>query len=142
MKAPRILLLLALIAIAFVGGFGYGRWYGKDSNTSVGQKGGRRILYYQDPMHPAYRSDKPGIAPDCGMKLVPVYEGGDVDAQAQKPTGKILYYRDPKAPDFKSDEPGINPETGSNLEPVYENDPASMPMGTIRVSPESSSSSE
>jgi RND family efflux transporter MFP subunit len=136
MKAPRILLLLALIAIAFVGGFGYGRWYGKDSNPSAGQKGGRRILYYVDPMHPGYKSDKPGIAPDCGMKLVPVYEGGDVDAQAQKPTGKILYYRDPKAPDFKSDKSGINPETGSNLEPVYENDPASMPMGTIRVSPE------
>jgi Cu(I)/Ag(I) efflux system membrane fusion protein len=24
-------------------------------------------------MHPAYRSSKPGIAPDCGMKLEPVY---------------------------------------------------------------------
>jgi len=24
-------------------------------------------------MHPAYRSDKPGVAPDCGMTLVPVY---------------------------------------------------------------------
>ncbi|HEY4050102.1 MAG TPA: efflux RND transporter periplasmic adaptor subunit [Acidobacteriaceae bacterium] len=32
-----------------------------------------RPLYYIDPMHPAYRSNKPGIAPDCGMKLVPVY---------------------------------------------------------------------
>jgi RND family efflux transporter MFP subunit len=35
--------------------------------------GGGKILYYQDPMHPWYHSDKPGIAPDCGMKLVPVY---------------------------------------------------------------------
>ena len=26
-----------------------------------------RILYYQDPMHPWYHSDKPGLAPDCGM---------------------------------------------------------------------------
>src|SRR3990172_7646604 len=26
-------------------------------------------------MHPWYTSDKPGIAPDCGMDLVPVYEG-------------------------------------------------------------------
>jgi RND family efflux transporter MFP subunit len=34
---------------------------------------GQKILYYQDPMHPWYKSDKPGIAPDCGMKLVPVY---------------------------------------------------------------------
>jgi membrane fusion protein, copper/silver efflux system len=33
----------------------------------------RRILYYVDPMHPAYRSEKPGIAPDCGMQLEPVY---------------------------------------------------------------------
>jgi membrane fusion protein, copper/silver efflux system len=33
----------------------------------------RRILYWQDPMHPQYRSDKPGKAPDCGMDLVPVY---------------------------------------------------------------------
>jgi membrane fusion protein, copper/silver efflux system len=33
----------------------------------------RRILYYVDPMHPSYTSDKPGIAPDCGMKLEPVY---------------------------------------------------------------------
>jgi len=33
----------------------------------------RRVLYYVDPMHPAYRSDKPGTAPDCGMALVPVY---------------------------------------------------------------------
>jgi Cu(I)/Ag(I) efflux system membrane fusion protein len=32
-----------------------------------------RILYYVDPMHPAYKSDKPGIAPDCGMQLEPVY---------------------------------------------------------------------
>jgi len=26
-------------------------------------------------MHPAYKSDKPGIAPDCGMQLEPVYAG-------------------------------------------------------------------
>ncbi|MEX0880657.1 MAG: efflux RND transporter periplasmic adaptor subunit [Thermoanaerobaculia bacterium] len=36
----------------------------------------RRILYWVDPMHPAYKSDKPGTAPDCGMDLVPVYEDG------------------------------------------------------------------
>jgi Cu(I)/Ag(I) efflux system membrane fusion protein len=31
------------------------------------------VLYYVDPMHPAYRSNKPGKAPDCGMDLEPVY---------------------------------------------------------------------
>lgn len=43
----------------------------RDNKTNLG----RRILYYVDPMHPAYRSNAPGIAPDCGMPLVPVYEG-------------------------------------------------------------------
>ena len=33
----------------------------------------RRILYWVDPMHPTYKSDHPGTAPDCGMRLEPVY---------------------------------------------------------------------
>lgn len=36
-------------------------------------KSARHVLYYVDPMHPTYKSDKPGIAPDCGMQLEPVY---------------------------------------------------------------------
>src|SRR5579862_8989637 len=32
-----------------------------------------KILYYQDPGHRWYRWEKPGIAADWGMKLVPVY---------------------------------------------------------------------
>src|SRR5271157_4506287 len=31
--------------------------------------GERKVLFWYDPMHPAYKSDKPGIAPDCGMQL-------------------------------------------------------------------------
>jgi Cu(I)/Ag(I) efflux system membrane fusion protein len=42
-----------------------------------------KVLYWVDPMHPAYTSDKPGKAPDCGMDLVPVYE-----KPAEKPAGK------------------------------------------------------
>ncbi len=44
-------------------------------------KGGleKKVAYYKDPMHPWFTSDKPGKAPDCGMDMVPVYEGeGDV----------------------------------------------------------------
>jgi len=33
----------------------------------------RKILYWYDPMHPQYKSDKPGVAPDCGMDLAPKY---------------------------------------------------------------------
>ena len=36
-------------------------------------------------MHPAYKSDKPGIAPDCGMKLEPVYEDAPPAAASAAP---------------------------------------------------------
>ncbi|MGA9118436.1 MAG: efflux RND transporter periplasmic adaptor subunit [Bacteroidota bacterium] len=53
-----------------------------DQGTAT-QGGKKKILYYKDPMHPWYTSDKPGKAPDCGMDLVPVYEG-ESDANAIK----------------------------------------------------------
>jgi RND family efflux transporter MFP subunit len=38
-------------------------------------KSDKKILYYKDPMHPWLTSPKPAKAPDCGMDMVPVYEG-------------------------------------------------------------------
>ena len=35
----------------------------------------RHVLYYQSPMHPWVKADKPGKCTVCGMDLVPVYEG-------------------------------------------------------------------
>ena len=72
MKALKFLLSLVGVALIFVFGFGYGRWY---STRPAQARGARKVLYYVDSMHPWYRSDKPGIAPDCGMKLEPVYAG-------------------------------------------------------------------
>src|SRR3974377_1521704 len=69
--------------------------YGLATRHSLSAKSGKgTILYYMDPMHPGYKSDKPGIAPDCGMALVPVYaaEGGrDAAASplAQSPPGAV-----------------------------------------------------
>jgi RND family efflux transporter MFP subunit len=136
MKVVRPLIGLMLLVAAFAGGYGYNRWFGKGDSAQAG-KGGRKILYYVDPMHPGYKSDKPGIAPDCGMKLEPVYEGGQIgDQPAATAERKVLHYRDPKDPKYTSDKPGMNPETGNELEPVYADDPSSMPMGTIKISPE------
>ncbi len=56
------------ITAALIVVFGFAIIHPKSGHTSA-----RHILYYVDPMHPAYRSDKPGTAPDCGMALVPVY---------------------------------------------------------------------
>ncbi len=36
----------------------------------------RQALYYTCPMHPQYKSEKPGDCPSCGMRLVPVYGDG------------------------------------------------------------------
>jgi len=41
--------------------------------TAIEGTSARRVLYWVDPMHPNYKSDHPGIAPDCGMELEPVY---------------------------------------------------------------------
>ena len=40
-------------------------------------------------MHPAYKSDKPGIAPDCGMALEPVYEGDGPSVKLPLPAGAV-----------------------------------------------------
>lgn len=69
MKRPAYLIILILVV---AGAFLAGRWSGKSGGGGAGP-GGRKILYWVDPMHPAYKSDKPGIAPDCGMQLEPVY---------------------------------------------------------------------
>lgn len=42
---------------------------------------GRKVLYWWDPMMPAYRSDKPGKSP-MGMDMVPVHEGAESAGEA------------------------------------------------------------
>jgi membrane fusion protein, copper/silver efflux system len=59
---------LVPLAGALAVGFGLGHLNHRPATATA-----HRVLYYVDPMHPAYRSDKPGKAPDCGMDLVPVY---------------------------------------------------------------------
>jgi Cu(I)/Ag(I) efflux system membrane fusion protein len=51
--------------------------YGIGRRNSGSRIRSRQVAYYADPMHPAYRSERPGIAPDCGMELQPVYVGNE-----------------------------------------------------------------
>lgn len=93
--------LAAVTAAALFAGPAWARWdqvktrlagifalvkNGKAFPTEHGS-GERKVLYYQDPMHPSYRSDKPGIAPDCGMQLVPVYASEATTGEASVPSG-------------------------------------------------------
>ncbi len=45
----------------------------QSTNARMASAGERKVLYWYDPMHPQYKADKPGKAPDCGMELVPKY---------------------------------------------------------------------
>lgn len=77
----RTMVVAALVAAAFAGGY----FLRKPTAAGAPAKAERKILYWVDPMHPQYKSDKPGVAPDCGMKLVPVYEGEAQPGQAGPP---------------------------------------------------------
>jgi len=70
MKRVALFCVLLLPAATMVGA----SWFGRRDPAAAPAPGGRPILYYIDPMHPAYRSDRPGRAPDCGMTLEPVYD--------------------------------------------------------------------
>ena len=60
-------MVLLVVASYFVGRSQRSQQAGKIRDS-------RRVLYWVDPMHPDYKSDHPGTAPDCGMALEPVYE--------------------------------------------------------------------
>lgn len=87
MRQAALVVGIFLIALlAYVAGRRHGL-------TSASNGRERHVLYYVDPMHPAYKSNSPGIAPDCGMKLEPVYADDAAKATAQValslPTGAV-----------------------------------------------------
>jgi RND family efflux transporter MFP subunit len=87
MKLLKILAMLVLLAVTFATGYLL-----RASRRTAQAAGERRALYYVDPMHPAYTSDRPGIAPDCGMTLEPVYArdaGIATSGVAAAPAGAI-----------------------------------------------------
>jgi Cu(I)/Ag(I) efflux system membrane fusion protein len=66
--------LFVLILVAAVGALGW--YFGRREHVSQTiESKGREVAYYQSPMHPWIKSDKPGNCTICGMKLMPVYQG-------------------------------------------------------------------
>lgn len=78
---------LSLVAILVALSLGGGYWLGSHHGTGPAPTsqehpnadGGRKVLYWYDPMTPGARFDKPGKSPFMDMDLVPRYadEGGD-----------------------------------------------------------------
>ena len=65
MKVLKILFALALLGATFAGGY-----IARGTRHTQPE---RRVLYWVDPMHPQYKSDKPGIAPST-TALRPAWE--------------------------------------------------------------------
>jgi Cu(I)/Ag(I) efflux system membrane fusion protein len=63
---------LALVLVAGAGGYGLARLQTK-SPAMQAAEGGRKALYWYDPMVPGQRFDKPGKSPFMDMQLVPKY---------------------------------------------------------------------
>lgn len=78
-KLGFAVLFLLVLAVGFAAGI----WF-VQRNRGAAKADSRKVLYWVDPMHPAYKSDKPGIAPDCGMKLEPVYADAPKPAQPER----------------------------------------------------------
>ncbi|HEY6938125.1 MAG TPA: efflux RND transporter periplasmic adaptor subunit [Terriglobales bacterium] len=101
-------LVLAIVSVLVVI-YGRGMWTGRNSSTSQAsahvaheppndsahsmpagmETEDRKVLYWYDPMHPAYKSDKPGFAPDCGMQLAPKYADRRMTSE-QMATGTVM----------------------------------------------------
>ncbi len=79
--------LTALLLLLVAGAAGLGGWYFGHRHTHTSAVTGRKVLFYQSPMHPWIKSDQPGNCTICGMKLVPVYDGekGFDESGAQVP---------------------------------------------------------
>ena len=72
---------LALATLVLLAGLFAAGWSWRGRTQAAAPSAATPVLYYVDPMHPAYTSDRPGTAPDCGMRLEPVY----ADAPASRP---------------------------------------------------------
>ena len=71
-KSIYPIFLVLLMALSYL----VGSWSkGRPETTAAAES--HKILHYHCPMHPAYKSDKAGIAPCCGMALEPVYADGE-----------------------------------------------------------------
>ena len=81
----QISLAIAVVA-AIAAAYGLGRRHPQPQTDS---QAGRHALYYVDPMHPTYKSDRPGVAPDCGMRLEPVFAEDAGNARPPSPEAQL-----------------------------------------------------
>jgi RND family efflux transporter MFP subunit len=72
-RAAQLSLGLLLVGASFAAGARWARHGGRASQE-------QDVRAYACPMHPQYRSDRPGDCPSCGMRLEPVHAEGGASA--------------------------------------------------------------
>lgn len=77
---------IALAAVLLIVSYTVAGWNSKRSGADHSAESARTILYYQCPMHPGFKSDKPGAAPCCGMEMEPVFAGGETAGKEASPS--------------------------------------------------------
>lgn len=126
MNAQRLIIILAALAVGFIGG----TWISGDDPAPT-EAGGEAVVY-RCPMHPTVVSDRPGTCPVCGMDLVKDRDSGTPGSASSSGEREILYWRAPMDPSYTRDEPGKSP-MGMDLVPVYADEAAAE--GAVRIDP-------
>ena len=86
MKLRSLLLILTVAALSAFGGWKLAQ----HPSPGAASSGERKVLFYQSPMHPWIKSDKPGNCTICGMKLAPIYEGDKTLDETAEPSAVKL----------------------------------------------------
>src|SRR4029453_7615806 len=76
----RIIAIIALAVSLAAGSFAGGTWWADRSGAA--RASAHAATVYTCPMHPEYRSDRPGDCPMCGMRLEAVRAGGATGGDA------------------------------------------------------------
>src|SRR5882762_2865466 len=94
----RTTIAVALVIAGLTAAAGYGLyWFGMNRGMHMAEApaGGKKVLYWYDPMVPGQKFDKPGKSPFMDMQLVPKYEedsgdtggGVSIDPRMQQSLG-------------------------------------------------------
>jgi membrane fusion protein, copper/silver efflux system len=83
MKTRILPITLGILIIAILS-FALGIYYGERTGSAPSTT--KQAVQYTCPMHPQYRSNRPGDCPSCGMRLVPMNASGN-GAEASKQEG-------------------------------------------------------
>jgi multidrug efflux pump subunit AcrA (membrane-fusion protein) len=86
---PKLALLLVLLAAAAGAVWILRLPSPPQKAAAVTPPAGKKVLYYQSPMHPWIKSDQPGKCPICGMDMVPVYESANTGSGIKLSAGSV-----------------------------------------------------